>query len=446
MQNLSATNEDIITPLRVFGNNLSKYTNASKLRIIDLTLREGQHWWGFLSTDELLVLYNLLVEINRLLGRKIIVGTELYLYTSKDKELVRIIKENSHGIKPIGWIRASYEDLKLALELGLEEVSILTSISEYHIRYKLGLSKDKAFSKYLGVVEESLKRGLKVRCILEDVTRAYPHLTIIPFVKELLRLSEKYDSEIKLRLEDTLGIGLPLPNVPPPIGLIQLVKSLSNVVSIDRIEFHGHNDLGLAIANYLALWSLGVSSLSCTLLGVSDKSTTCPLEVMLMYYVSTDSTIDVHVFKRIVEKINSTIVRLNLRKPNLHPFMDRDLFKITAGIIIDGVLKNKYIYYPYDPSELLGISHRVLITPYSGRSSVLYILNTLNGHEEMRIRLSKRSSVTDKLYEYIVRYFEGRLRREPLGEKELKRVLKKYLSIRYTLNSPIHPITTELNR
>ena len=152
--------------------------------------------------------------------------------------------------KIIGWIRASRSDLKLVVENKLDETVILTSISDYHIYYKLGLTRDLAYRKYLSVIEKALKRSITVRCALEDATRADIHRNIIPFIKQMLKLSEKYKRPTKIKIADTLGLGLLFPDVLPPRGIPALIQTIINEIKIPNkwIEFHGHNDLGLVIA------------------------------------------------------------------------------------------------------------------------------------------------------------------------------------------------------
>jgi len=193
-----------------------------EIYISDTTLRDGQQGWRPFNVEEIVNIYMLLHELN---GRSnVICVSEFFLYTPKDREAFRKVRELAvENPKPISWLRATFSDLKLAMEAGVDETVMLTSISDYHIRYKLRLSKRQTLEKYLEVVEEALKNGITVKCSLEDITRADLYGTVVPFVNSLMRLSEKYDLPVKIKICDTLGIGLPYPEIPPPRGVPQLV-------------------------------------------------------------------------------------------------------------------------------------------------------------------------------------------------------------------------------
>jgi hypothetical protein len=81
-------------------------------------------------------LYEVLVELNS--GGRVIASTEVFLYTDKDRVVARRLLELGYDYpRVVGWIRASRSDLSLVSEARLEETVVLTSISGYHIYYKL---------------------------------------------------------------------------------------------------------------------------------------------------------------------------------------------------------------------------------------------------------------------------------------------------------------------
>ena len=52
---------------------------------------------------------------------------------------------------------------------------------------------------YLDVVRAALDAGVKIRCHLEDATRADFYGFVVPFVSELTRLGEESGVPIKIR-------------------------------------------------------------------------------------------------------------------------------------------------------------------------------------------------------------------------------------------------------
>ena len=102
------------------------------------------------------------------------------------------------------WIRASEKDFELAKNIGIKETGILVSCSDYHIYNKMGLTRQKALDKYLGVVKSAIEYGIVPRCHFEDITRADFYGFVVPFAVELMKLSEETGVPIKIRACDRI--------------------------------------------------------------------------------------------------------------------------------------------------------------------------------------------------------------------------------------------------
>ncbi|MEM2706253.1 MAG: 2-isopropylmalate synthase, partial [Ignisphaera sp.] len=282
--------------------------NLSKIHLTDTTLRDGQQGWRMFSIEECEKIYELLVDIGRA-----IISTEVFLYTDKDREAAkRLISYGYEYPKVIGWIRATHSDLQLVVDAGLDETVMLTSISDYHIRYKFGVTREEAIKKYLEVIEKALSRGIAVRASLEDITRADIHGVVIPFIKKLLELSERYGVPVKIKLPDTLGLGLPFYEVSLPRSIPRIVKTIRSLgIPQEYIEFHAHNDLGLAVANQIAAWMYGAAAANCTIFGIGERSGNCPLEIMTIHYAGIKGSQDINL--RAISKIPEVFEKMGYR-------------------------------------------------------------------------------------------------------------------------------------
>ena len=107
--------------------------------------------------------------------------------------------------------KATKDDLQLVKELGLKETGILTSVSDYHIFLKLKKTRSQAFKDYIKNIEGALEHNMIPRCHFEDVTRADIYGFCVPFAQALMKISEDAKIPIKIRLCDTLGIGITYP-------------------------------------------------------------------------------------------------------------------------------------------------------------------------------------------------------------------------------------------
>ena len=93
-----------------------------------------------------------------------------------------------------------------------------------------------------------------MRCHLEDITRADFYGCVLPFVFEINQLSEQKGVPVKFRCCDTLGYGVPYPGASLPRSVPGTIYGLNHYVGLasEHLEWHGHNDFGLATASAIA--------------------------------------------------------------------------------------------------------------------------------------------------------------------------------------------------
>ncbi len=191
-----------------------------EMLLTDTTFRDGQQARPPYTVQQIVDIFDML---HRLSGPKGIVRqSEFFLYSDKDKEAVNRCRERGYTFPEItGWIRAHAKDLGLVKEMGLKETGILTSVSDYHIFLKLNWNRRKAMEEYLGIVKAALEMGIKPRCHMEDVTRADIYGFCVPFAIELMKLRDESGIDIKMRLCDTMGYGVPYPGAALPRSVPQ---------------------------------------------------------------------------------------------------------------------------------------------------------------------------------------------------------------------------------
>ena len=84
--------------------------------------------------------------------------SEFFLYSKKDRDAVDKCMEKGYSFPEItGWIGASKKDFELVKELGLKECGILVSCSDYHIFYKMKMTRREAMNHYLSVIRDCLE-------------------------------------------------------------------------------------------------------------------------------------------------------------------------------------------------------------------------------------------------------------------------------------------------
>ncbi|HCJ01742.1 MAG TPA: 2-isopropylmalate synthase, partial [Clostridiales bacterium] len=221
-----------------------------QLWITDTTFRDGQQSMHPFTVEQIVDLYKML---HRLGGKKgIVKQSEFFLYSEKDRAAVRACQELGYEFPEItSWIRATDSDFELVKEMGIKETGILVSCSDYHIFNKLHLTRAQAMDKYLSIVKKALDRGIVPRAHLEDITRADSYGYVVPFVRELMKLSKESGIPIKVRACDTLGYGVTYPGSSLPRSVPRTIYGLWRYgeVPSEQMEWHGHNDFYKGVVN-----------------------------------------------------------------------------------------------------------------------------------------------------------------------------------------------------
>ena len=218
--------------------------------ITDTSLRDGQQSVEPYSVDQIVTLYKLMSKLGGPFG--IIRQTEFFVYSKKDREAIAKCQELGLKFPEITtWIRATKEDFNLVKDLGIRETGILVSCSDYHIFKKLKMTRKQAMDTYLSAVAQAFEAGVMPRCHLEDITRADFYGFVVPFVNELMKMSKDAKIPVRIRACDTMGYGVPYPEVALPRSVPGIVYGLQHYSDVpsEMLEWHGHNDFYKAVTN-----------------------------------------------------------------------------------------------------------------------------------------------------------------------------------------------------
>ncbi len=403
-------------------------TNIPKdIWITDTTFRDGQQSRPPYTPGQIADIFDFLHRMSGPNG--VIRQTEFFLYSEKDREAVRLCVERGYRFPEItGWIRANKNDFKLVKEIGLRETGILTSCSDYHIFLKLNLSRKEALHQYLDIVSTALDQGIIPRCHLEDITRADFHGFVIPFVQELMKLSEAAKIPVKIRACDTMGYGFPFPGTALPRGVPEIFYSLihDGGVPSNQLEWHGHNDFHKGLVNGVAAWMYGCSAVNGALLGFGERTGNTPVEAMLIDYISLTGNSDGIDTAAISEMADYFRRELGAAIPSNYPFVGSEFNSTSAGIHADGMMKNEEIYNIFDTTKILKRPMGVIITDKSGIAGIAHWVNSHLGLDADK-KIDKRHPGLAKINKWVLeQYEEGRT--TSISHEELQEKAKKYLS------------------
>ena len=377
--------------------------------ITDTSFRDGQQSVEPYTVKQIVDLFKLMSRLSGPYG--IIRQTEFFVYSQKDREALQKCQELGLKFPEITtWIRASREDFKLVKDLGIRETGILVSCSDYHIFKKMKMTRKECMEYYLKTVCDAFESGVMPRCHLEDITRADFYGFVVPFVNELMKLSKQAGIPVRIRACDTMGYGIPYPEVAIPRSVPGIVYGLQHYSEVpsEMLEWHGHNDFYKSVCNATTAWLYGASGVNCSLLGIGERTGNIPLEAMVFEYAGLRGSFDGMDPTAITEIADYFSHEMGYEIPPMTPFVGRNFNVTRAGIHADGLLKDEEIYNIFDTKRILNRSATVLLGKASGLAGIAYWINE-NYRLSANEAIDKKDPLVIALKEWIdAEYEDGR--------------------------------------
>lgn len=416
-------------PKIAFNHRIVPIDMPDEIWITDTTFRDGQQSREPYTVKQITDIYKM---IHRLGGKNgIIRQSEFFIYSKKDQEAVYKCLEMGYKCPEVTtWIRASKKDFELVKSIGIKETGILVSCSDYHIFYKMNMTRRQAIDHYLAVVRECMEMGIRPRCHFEDITRADFYGFVVPFAAELMRLSEEMNIPVKIRACDTMGYGVTFPGTVMPRSVQGIIYGLHHHAEVpqEMIEWHGHNDFYRSVINASYAWLYGACGVNTSLFGIGERTGNTPLEAMIMEYAQLRGTLDGMDTTVITELAQYFENEIGYNIPPMTPFVGNNFNVTRAGIHADGILKNEEIYNIFNTEKLLNRPCRVAVSKTSGLAGVAHWLNTYLKLDSEEI-FDKKHPVVEGIKNWVDKQYEdGRV--TVISDEELERVaieqIKKY--------------------
>ena len=387
-------------PKVAFNHRRVPMNMPEEIWITDTSLRDGQQSVEPYSVDQIVKIYKLLNRLGGPYG--IIRQTEFFIYSKRDREaLEKCMALNLPFPEITSWIRANKEDFRLVRQLGIRETGILVSCSDYHIFKKMKMTRKQALDHYLGTVKDAFDAGVIPRCHLEDITRADFYGFVVPFVNELVKLSDNAGIPVKIRACDTMGYGVPFSGTALPRSVPGIIYGLQHYSDLQSecLEWHGHNDFYKAVVNASTAWLYGACAVNCSLLGIGERTGNVPLEAMVFEYASLRGSFDGMDPTVITEIADFFRKDVGYHIPPMTPFVGRNFNVTKAGIHADGLLKDEEIYNIFDTARLLNRPASVQISKTSGLAGIAYWINGNYGLSGADPLVTELKAWIDELYE-----------------------------------------------
>ena len=351
--------------------------DPGRVLIFDTTLRDGEQSPGAsLNLEEKLAIAQQLAR----LGVDVIEAGFPFASHGDFAAVQRIAQQVGGENGPIicGLARASRGDIKACAEAVApapnRRIHTFIATSDIHLEHKLRKSR----KDVLGIVPEMVAYARSfvddVEFSCEDAGRSDPE-----FLYEVIEAAIAAGAST-VNIPDTVGYTTPSEFGSLISGINQHVPNIDDAV----ISVHGHNDLGLAVANFLEAVKSGARQLECTVNGIGERAGNAALEELVMamhvrrryfnpfFGREEDSptpltgirTEEITKTSRLVSNLTGMVVQPN------KAIVGANAFAHESGIHQDGVLKNRLTYEIVD-ARTVGLSdNRISLGKLSGRSAV----------------------------------------------------------------------------
>ena len=313
------------------------------------------------------------------------------------------IKDRGYSLRPGCAVRTLVSDIEPLVDLqSKHETQIQASafLGTSPIRqYAEGWTMERIMSTAESAVTFAVGNDIPVMFVTEDTTRSNPE-----DIKKVYTRAMELGAD-RICVCDTCG------HVTPN-GVKKLLRFIQDEVIPDsgfkrreiEVNWHGHQDRGLGVANNLAAYEAGADVIHGTALGVGERSGNAPIDqtlvnLSLMGVVNNDLTSLSQYMKKAHEYVGVAL-------PRNYPVFGEDAFETGTGVLASAVVKamakgDHWLadrVYSGVPAGDYGLQQVIRIGHMSGRSNITWWLSQNN------------YPVDDEIVEYLLEVAKSQIR------------------------------------
>ena len=215
---------------------------------------------------------------------------------------------------------------------------------------------------------------LPVMYVTEDTTRARPE-TVKALYSTAIELGAR-----RLCVCDTVGHATP----QGTRAVVRYVRELAD--QHDKtlgVDWHGHRDRDLGIANCLAAIEAGADRIHGTALGVGERAGNAPMDLLLVNcrlhgWIDND-------LSTLPQYVAAAAKALEVDIPHNYPVLGKDAFETGTGVHAAAVIKAfkkgdvelADAVYSGVPAGMVGLQQLIAVGPMAGKSNAAFVLERL---------------------------------------------------------------------
>ncbi|MDR3128874.1 MAG: homocitrate synthase [Tannerellaceae bacterium] len=327
------------------------------LWLIDTTLRDGEQAPGVVfSPEEKVRIASMLddVGVDEIEAGTAIMGTT-------ERETIREIVARKLRARISVWCRACREDIEAAMETAAQGVHIAFPVSEIQLA-AMGKSRKWIEQTLPDMIHFARQHFTFVSVGAQDAGRCEDL-----YMKTFAQFAYSLGVE-RLRIADTVGSLTPLVTQ-------RLIASIKERFPQLRVDFHAHNDLGMATANAVTAWQTGAEAVSVTVNGIGERAGNAALEEVLMAVYPSLTTTRYNTAN--LAPLCEYVARVAHRPiPVGKPVCGQYVYTHESGIHAKGSLSGATVFQAFDGHQVGRESSCNVFGKHSGRSALTALLES----------------------------------------------------------------------
>ena len=331
------------------------------LALLDSTLREGEQFAGaFFTLEQRLTIARLLDAIG-----VAFIEIPSPIVSEQARQTAYALCELDLRSNIVAHVRCVEADVEAALETPVYGVNLFYGTSAALRTFSHGRNIAQMLTDVVPLIQRIRAAGRYVRFSAEDAFRS-----------DLIDLLMVFDAVVaagvqRIGLPDTVGIATPR-------QVEQLVRLCTERYPQVGIEFHGHNDLGCAIANTAAALEAGADCLDVTALGIGERNGIASLSGLIAHLAFHYPMLAANYDLAQVVPLDSFVADcLHLAIPFNAPITAASAFTHRAGVHTNAVLRNPGSYEVLNPADFGRTRHVDAGSRFAGRHAIAHSASAL---------------------------------------------------------------------